>query len=260
MPVAFLTAWYALHHLGRLREGESVLICRGGGRGRPGRGASRPAPLAPRFATAGNPEKREYLHTLGIRHVMDSRSLAFADGPDADPRPWCGRSAQLSSGETIAKGIACLAPGGRFLEIGKRDIYQNTKLGLRPFRNNLSLFAIDLAQIARDAPATIQAMLREVMVHVAAGRLRPLPLQKFPMSHAQEAFRQMSQARHIGKIVLSRESDCVLPLPVEAPMQFTADASYLITGGLSGFGLAVAEWMLRSGARHLVLVSRRKFP
>lgn len=257
MPVAFLTAWYALHHLGRLRVGERVLIQ--AATGGVGLAAVQVAQLlgAEVFATAGNAEKREFLHTLGIRHVMDSRSLAFADEVRTLTN---GRGVDMVlnslSGEAIAKGIACLAPGGRFLEIGKRDIYQNSKLGLRPFRNNLSLFAIDLAQIARDDPAMIQAMLREVMVHVAAGRLRPLPLQKSPMSHAQEAFRQMSQAQHIGKIVLSRESDRVVPLPVEAPIQFRADASYLITGGLSGFGLAVAEWMLRSGARHLVLVSR----
>ncbi len=259
MPVAFLTAWYALHHLGRLRASESVLIQ--AATGGVGLAAVQVAQHlgAEIFATAGNPEKREYLHSLGIRHVMDSRSLAFA----GEVRTLTGgRGVDMVlnslSGEAIAKGIACLAPGGRFLEIGKRDIYQNTKLGLRPFRNNLSLFAIDLAQIARADPAMIQAMLREVMAHVAAGRLRPLPLQKFPMSHAQEAFRQMSQARHIGKIVLSRESDHVVPLrtPLETAMQFKAEASYLITGGLSGFGLAVAEWMLRSGARHLVLVSR----
>jgi NADPH:quinone reductase-like Zn-dependent oxidoreductase/lauroyl/myristoyl acyltransferase/NADP-dependent 3-hydroxy acid dehydrogenase YdfG len=257
IPVAFLTAWYALHHLGRLRAGERVLIHAAAGG--VGLAAVQVAQHlgAEIFATAGSAEKREFLRSLGVRHVMDSRALAFAD----EVRTLTGgRGVDVVlnslSGEAIVKGISCLAPRGRFLEIGKRDIFQNTKLGLRPFRNNLSLFAIDLAQVLRDEPALIQTMLHEVMAHVAAGRLRPAPLRAFPMSKAPEAFREMAQARHIGKIVLSRESDRVLPVPVETPMRFKADASYLITGGLSGFGLAVAEWMLRSGARHLVLVGR----
>lgn len=257
LPVAFLTAWHALHHLGRLRKGESVLIQAAAGG--VGLAAVQVAQHlgAEIFATAGSPEKRSFLHSLGIRHVMDSRSLAFADEVRTltDGR---GVDMVLNSlaGEAIAKGMACLAPHGRFLELGKRDIFQNTKLGLRPFRNNLAFFGIDLAQVLRDSPAVVHTMLREIMELVAAGHFRPLPLRCFPLSQASEAFRTMSQARHIGKIVLSRESDRVLAIPEEIPMQFEASASYLITGGLSGFGLAVAEWMLQNGARHLVLVGR----
>ena len=257
IPVAFLTAWYALNDLGRLRRGESVLIQAASGG--VGLAAVQVAQHlgAEIFATAGSLEKRAFLQSLGIRHVMDSRSLAFADEVRALTE---GRGVDVVlnslSGEAIRKGISCLAPRGRFLEIGKRDLFQNTKLGLRPFRNNLAFFAIDLAQILRDSPGSVQAMLREVMDHFAAGRLRPLPMRCFPMSEASEAFRTMSQARHIGKIVLSRESDTVTPLPESKPIRFKADASYLITAGLSGFGLAVAEWMLQNGARHLVLVGR----
>ncbi len=257
IPVAFLTAWYALNELGRLRQGESVLIQAAAGG--VGLAAVQVAQHlgAEIFATAGSPEKREFLHSLGIRHVMDSRSLAFADEVRALTG---GRGVDVVlnslSGEAIAKGISCLAPRGRFLEIGKRDLFQNTKLGLRPFRNNLTFFAIDLAQILRDSPDYIQAMLRVVMDQVAAGRLRPLLMRCFPMSQASEAFRTMSQARHIGKIVLSRKSDSVTPLPESQSIHFKADASYLITGGLSGLGLAVAEWIIQNGAKHLVLVGR----
>jgi len=260
LPVAFLTAWYALHHLGRIRRGESVLIQ--AATGGVGLAAIQVAQLAGAeiFATAGSPEKREFLRALGIKHVMDSRTLAFADEIRGITG---GRGVDLVlnslAGEAIAKGIASLAPNGRFLEIGKRDVYQNSKLGLRPFRNNVSLFVIDLAQIMEHDPALVAGLLRRIMAHVEAGRFHPLPLRTFQVSQAVNAFRYMSQARHIGKIVLGFEHDPATPVPAvdTRPMQFRADASYLITGGLGGFGLAMAEWMVRSGARHLVLASRR---
>ena len=259
LPVAFLTACYALHHLGRMRRGERVLIQ--AATGGVGLAAIQVAQLAGAeiFATAGSPEKREFLHALGIRHVMDSRSLKFADEIRELTN---GRGVDLVlnslAGEAIAKGIASLAPNGRFLEIGKRDVYQNSKLGMRPLRHNIALFVIDLAQIMEHDTALVSSLLGKIMAHVAAGRLHPLPLRTFQVSQAVNAFRYMSQARHIGKVVLGFEHDAVAPAAVadQRPMRFKADASYLITGGLGGFGLAVAEWMIRSGARHLVLASR----
>lgn len=259
IPVAFLTAWFALHHLGRLQQGERVLIH--AATGGVGLAAIQVAKHfgAEIFATAGSPEKREHLRSIGIRHVMDSRSLAFADEVRALTN---GRGVDVVlnslSGEAIAKGVACLALGGRFLEIGKRDIYANAALELRPFRNNLSFFAIDLAQVLREQPDLMRSMLRDVMALVTSQRLRPLPLRRFELADAREAFREMSQARHIGKLVLSRESSPPLsmPGPDSLPMRFRPDATYLITGGLSGFGFAVAEWMQQNGAQHLVLVSR----
>ncbi len=259
IPVAFLTAWYALRHLGRLRPGERVLIQ--AATGGVGLAAVQVAQLAGAeiFATAGSPEKRDVLRALGIRHVMDSRSLDFADEVHAITK---GRGVDLVlnslAGDAIAKGIACLAPGGRFLEIGRRDIYENSKLGLRALRSNLSFFVIDLAQVRRDDPALVATLLGQIMAHVAEERLHPLPLRTFPMSQAAAALRHMSQARHIGKIVLSLEHDYITPVPIpeDEPLRLKADATYMITGGLGGFGLAVAQWMLQSGARHLVLVGR----
>lgn len=259
LPVAFITAWYALHELGRLRRGERVLIHAAAGG--VGLAAVQVAQLAGAeiFATAGSPEKRDYLRSLGVAHVMDSRSLAFADEvrtlTDGE-----GVDIVLNSlsGEAIAKGISCLRSRGRFLEIGKRDIFQNAKLGLRPFRNNISFFAIDLAQVLEDDPAFVQSLLQQVLALVADGKLQPLRRSSFRVSEFAEAFRHMSQARHIGKIVLTLEPGHPIHVPrsPDTAVRFKADATYLITGGLSGFGLSVAEWMLRNGAHHLVLVSR----
>lgn len=259
IPVAFLTAWYALHHLGHVRPGERVLIQ--AATGGVGLAAVQVARLAGAevLATAGNPQKREFLRAMGVRHVMDSRSLAFSDEV-REITGGRGVDIVLNSlaGEAISKGITCLAPGGRFLEIGKRDIYQNTKIGLRAFRQNISLFVIDLARVIRDDPALVSGLLDQILARFREGELHPLPLRVFGASRAGQAFRHMSQARHIGKIVLSMEGDGVTPArEVDlGPPRFASDATYLITGGLGGFGLVMAEWMVGHGARHIVLASR----
>ncbi len=256
LPIAFLTASYALEHLGRLAEGERVLIHSASG----GVGLAA-IQLARRvgaevFATAGAPEKREYLRGLGIECVMDSRSLEFAD--EVLRRTGGGGvDAVLNSlpGQAIPRGIAVLADYGRFLEIGKRDIFQNARLGLLPFHKNLSFSAIDLDRVIRERPALLGKMLRDIVRRVADGELAPLPHRAWPVNEAVDAFRFMQAGRHIGKVVLTFGEPPVARVPAEdEPLTFRADATYLITGGLGGFGLAVARWMAERGAGTLVLM------
>ena len=259
IPVTFMTAWHALHHLGRIRAGEKVLIQ--AATGGVGLAAIQIAQLAGAeiFATAGNAEKRDFLRGLGIRHVMDSRTVAFADEVRAITK---GRGVDLVlnslAGKAIAKGLSVLAPHGRFLEIGKRDIYQNTAIGLRPFRYNQSLFVIDMGQVMFQQSDEARHMLKRIMALFEAGKLHPLPHRALPISRAVTAFRLMAQARHVGKIVLSMQHDRVNPvrLAPKEDVHLRGKASYLITGGLGGFGLAVAKWLVDRGARHLVLTGR----
>ena len=259
IPVAFMTAWYALHQLGRIQRGEKVLIH--AATGGVGQAAIQIAKLtgAEIFATAGNDEKRAYLRSLGIRYVMDSRSTAFADQIRLITNG-AGVDLVLNSlsGDAIAKGLSTLGAGGRFLEIGKRDIYANTAIGLRPFRNNLSMFAIDLGQMIAEQPRMVQSLLQTILKLFRAKKLRPLPQQSLPITQAVDAFRCMAQARHIGKIVLSMQAAKVEPQPMQpsGQVEFSAKGSYLITGGLGGFGLALAEWLVERGARNLILTGR----
>jgi NADPH:quinone reductase-like Zn-dependent oxidoreductase len=201
IPGVFLTAYYAMHHLARLAPGESVLIHAAAGG--VGLAAVQLAQWAGAeiYATAGREEKRQFLRAMGIRHVMDSRSLDFADEV---MRLTAGRGVDVVlnslAGEYIPKSISVLAPFGRFLEIGKRDIYDNTSLALYPFRRNLSFFAIDVLQI--DFPR-INRMLEEILVHFDQGHFRPLHHCVFPFSEAVGAFRLMRRAHHIGKVVVT---------------------------------------------------------
>jgi NADPH:quinone reductase-like Zn-dependent oxidoreductase/acyl carrier protein len=261
IPVTFLTAQYALHHLARIQPGEKVLIHAAAGG--VGLAAMQIAKLAGAeiFATAGNAEKRQLVKQLGASHVMDSRSLEFARDI-MEITNGCGVDIVLNSlaGEAIAKSLSVLAPYGRFLEIGKRDIYQNSRIGLRPFRQNLSFFAIDLSRLLKDRPVIVGGILDALVEQFHDGTLKPLPATVYPITEAPEAFREMAAGKHIGKIVFSLKdssSVAVLPRPDE-PISFHADATYLTTGGVGGFGLAVADWMIAHGARNLVVVGLRE--
>jgi epothilone polyketide synthase D len=257
LPIVYLTAYYGLLELGRLQPGERVLIHAGAG----GVGLAA-IQLARRqgaeiFATAGSPEKRAFLEQLGVPHVMDSRSLAFAEDV---LRITGGEGVDLVlnslAGEAVEKGLSILRPYGRFIEIGKRDIYENSRLGLLPFQRNLAYFAVDLDRMSRERPERVGKMLGELMTLAARGEITPLPETVYPVSQAVEAFRSMAQARHIGKIVLDFQAQPG-SAPPPAGFQVRPDVTYLITGGLGGLGLETAAWLARSGARSLALIGRR---
>ncbi|MEZ2625120.1 SDR family NAD(P)-dependent oxidoreductase [Paenalcaligenes hominis] len=260
IPSTFFTVYYALKHLAHLEAGERVLIH--GAAGGVGIAAIQLATYlgAEIYATASSPEKRDFLRLMGVKHIYDSRSLAFADDILHDTEGE-GVDVVLNSlaGEAVNRNLQVLRPFGRFLELGKRDFYQNSRIGLRPFRNNISYFGIDADQLMQAKPALTQRLFREVMSLMADGQLAPLPYQAFDANHIVDAFRYMQQARQIGKIVVTYEQ----PLRhVHAPaltntLQLRADATYVITGGLGGFGLRTAQWLVEKGAQHLLLLSRR---
>ncbi|MBI5394834.1 MAG: type I polyketide synthase [Verrucomicrobia bacterium] len=257
IPIVFLTVQYGLVHLARLRKGERILIHAATG----GVGLSA-IQIAKRvgaeiFATAGSDAKREFLRSLGIQHIMDSRSVAFADEVMAATGGE-GVDVVLNSlaGEAIPKGLSILRPFGRFIEIGKRDVYANARLGMRPLRNNIALHVLDLDQAIRTRPELVAELFREVAAGFADGAFNALPVRAFPITELVEAFRHLSKAQHIGKVVISND---VPEVPVTFPHEkppVREDATYLVTGGLGGFGRAIAGWVADRGARHVVLVSR----
>jgi acyl transferase domain-containing protein/acyl carrier protein len=256
IPIAFLTADYALRHLGRLQRGERVLIhAAAGGVGLAALQLAQHIG-AEVFATAGSPEKRALLESLGVRHVMDSRSLEFA-AEVMNATGGEGVDVVLNSlaGEAIPRSLSVLRAYGRFLEIGKRDIYEDRALGLRPFQNNLSYFAVDLNRVVRERPALAGARLRRLARAFAGGTLTALPRRVFPVSDAASAFRFMAQARHVGKVVLDVQDPEARRLAAAA-RALRSDGTYLVTGGLGGLGLVVARWMVAQGARRLVLLGR----
>lgn len=260
IPIVFLTALYALKHLAQLSRGERILIHAAAGG--VGLAAIQYAQHvgAEIFATAGSPEKRDYLRSQGVQHVLDSRSQAFAD---QIMKITAGRGVGVVlnslAGEFIPNSMSVLEPSGRFIELGKIDIYQDAKLGLGQFKNGRSFVAVDLGWLMVHRPQLASDLFSEVMELFTAGTFRPLAVTAFPIADAAAAFRYMAQAKHIGKIALTvqeRVDAEILPSCERSPL-VSARATYVVTGGLSGFGLSIGQWLVQQGARHLVLVGRR---
>ena len=202
IPTVFLTATHALTEIGRLKKGERVLIHAAAGG--VGLAAVQIAQQigAEIFATAGRDEKRDHLRALGVEHVLDSRSLRFVE----DIRELTGGEGvdlvlNSLAGEFIPASLSLLRSYGRFVEIGKRDIYDDAQLGLYPFRNNLLYAAVDLGKMIDDCHPGILELFDKVMQRFASGVLKPIPTHVIPIEDLCSGFERMARAEHIGKIV-----------------------------------------------------------
>ncbi|BBZ26251.1 mycolipanoate synthase [Mycolicibacterium madagascariense] len=259
IPTASATAWYGLHDLARISSTDKVLIHSGtGGVGQAAIAIARAAGCEI-YATAGSPHRRQLLHDMGIEHVYDSRSVAFAEEIRRDTDGY-GVDVVLNSlpGAAQRVGLELLAFGGRFVEIGKRDIYGDTHLGLFPFRRNLALYAVDLALMTHSHPETVQRLLTTVYERTADGTL-PMPeTTHYPMSDATTAVRLIGGAGHSGKVLLDVPQDgkSVAVVPPSEVRVFRPDGAYIVTGGLGGLGLFLAGEMASAGAGRIVLNGR----
>ncbi|MFI0740788.1 SDR family NAD(P)-dependent oxidoreductase [Streptomyces sp. NPDC021100] len=256
LPVAFLTAQRGLETLARLRKDETVLVH--GGAGGVGLAALQHAHLigAKVIATAGSPVKRDLLTVLGVEHVFDSRDLRFADQV-RELTGGRGVDVVLNSlsGEAAARSMEVLAPGGRFVELGKRDLYANSRMQVKPLADNASLHVMDLGRLAFRLHELLPAV-ENLHERVRTGAYRPLLHQAYPATRAQDAFQLLQHSRHIGKVLLTFDE----PVPVSTSPEPEApdpQGSYLVVGGLSGLGARTAVHLAERGARHLALVGRR---
>ncbi|MFD2348271.1 SDR family NAD(P)-dependent oxidoreductase [Nonomuraea ferruginea] len=205
------------------------------------------------IATAGSEAKRDLLRALGAAHVLDSRSLRFGEQV-RELTGGRGVDVVLNSlaGEAISRGLECLRHGGRFVELGKRDIYESRHVALRPFGDNIAFFGVDVGTLMWKDPALMAEQMTAAFQHVHDQR--PLPHTVFPAERVADAFALMRHSRHIGKVVVSLGD----PVAVRSrPTRRPAAGTYLITGGLSGFGAETARHLARGGVRWLALVSRR---
>lgn len=259
LPVVFMTAWHALKTVARMKAGETILVHAGAGG--VGMAAIQIAHHlgAEVIASAGSATKRSLLKLLGVKHVIDSRKGDFTETV-LELTGGRGVDVVLNAlaAEAIPMGLSCLAEFGRFIEIGKRDIYQNSRLPLWALRKNASFHVVAMDAVFAGDAAQTRELLAEVAEQVEKGALTALPYRSFPASRIDAAFRLMAGGKHTGKVVVAFADSFVVrkgepPLP---PFEVKADGAYLITGGFGGFGRVLAEWLVECGARHLVLSSR----
>jgi NADPH:quinone reductase-like Zn-dependent oxidoreductase/NADP-dependent 3-hydroxy acid dehydrogenase YdfG/acyl carrier protein len=255
--VTICTAYYGLTKIAQLKAGEVVLIH--GATGGVGLAAIAIARWlgAEVIATAGSDEKRNHLRTLGIERVTTSREVSFAD----DVMNWtAGRGVDVvlnfSPGELMTKSVSCLAPFGRFIEVGKMSFEEDTALALRPFNENLTYASVDFDRLLASRRDYASQLYAEVLALMVDGKIDAIPVTMFPASRISEAFRLMARSKHMGKVCVAI-ADPALTLRTPPPPRIRCDATYLVTGGLGGFGLETAAWLAEQGARHLALVSRR---
>jgi len=244
LPVAFLTAAYALEDVACIRPGQRVLIHAATG----GTGMAvvqiAMAAGAEVYATA-SPEKWPVLQNLGVKAVMNSRDLSFVDEIN---RLTGGVGVDIVfnslTGDFIKAGLSLLKTGGCFIEIGKREVL--TEEQAAKFAPGVHYRPVDLRELSQVRPEKIQSLFGSIIERVVNGDLKPLPYRRFDWRQMTDAFRFMQQAKHTGKIVLEHQDN-----------RLCRDyASYLITGGFKGLGFYTAQWLVKQGAKHIVLIGR----
>lgn len=274
IPVVHGTAWYALVKLAQARKGQSMLIhAAAGGVGQAAIMITKHVGLRV-FATVGSAEKRKLImdkYGLPDEHIFNSRDYSFVAGLK---RHTSGRGVDIIinslSGEALRQTWYYIAPFGKFVEMGIKDILGNLRLDMKPFNGSTTFTFFDINRIIRERRDMMGEMMegvfdmqrRGITTHVA-------PLAVYPVSDLGKAFRLMQTGKHLGKIVLSFANDqqivpvlthTQLPVQLRSP-SLDPEAVYILAGGLGGLGRSLSRMLADMGAPEdvLLITLRRHF-
>uniref|UniRef100_A0A8C0C432 Fatty acid synthase n=1 Tax=Buteo japonicus TaxID=224669 RepID=A0A8C0C432_9AVES len=264
VPVVYATAYYALVVRGGMKKGESILIHSGSG------GVGQAAIAIALGAGNCSTEKREYLQARFPQ--LDANSFASSRNTTFEQhilRVTNGKGVNLVlnslAEEKLQASLRCLARHGRFLEIGKFDLSNNSQLGMALFLKNVAFHGILLDAIFEAGNQEWEAVSELLKKGIKDGVVKPLRSTVFNKEEVEAAFRFMAQGKHIGKVMIKvQEEEKEYPLRRSEPVKISAISrtscpstkSYIITGGLGGFGLELAQWLVERGAQKLILTSR----
>ncbi|XP_032674560.1 fatty acid synthase-like isoform X2 [Odontomachus brunneus] len=264
VPCVYITCYYALYVKGKIKKGDKVLIHSGSG------GVGQAAiNLALNeeceiFTTVGTLEKRQFIREtfpcIPDNHIGNSRDTSFEQMIVQQTH---GRGVDIVlnslAEEKLQASVRCLARGGRFLEIGKYDLISNNILDKIAFARGISFHGVMLDNIICHSEETRKHLHDLISQGLKKHVIKMLPRKVFEKTEIEAAFRYMAAGKHIGKILIKiRDENEPLDLPILAHPRFFCEPhkSYIILGGLGGFGLELADWLILREARKLVLTSR----
>ncbi|KAF2463891.1 reducing type I polyketide synthase [Lindgomyces ingoldianus] len=263
LPTGLVTAYYSLIDVARLRSGETVLIhSASGGTGQLAIQIAQHLG-ATIFVTVGTEEKKQLMiqkYHIPEDHVFSSRSIGFASHL---MRLTNGRGVDVVlnslSDEKLAASWECMAPLGRFVEIGKKDVFANSKLSMLPFAKNVSFTVVDMFGLAQERPNKLKAILQrgdELVRQYAVWT--PQPVHVYGVGHIEEAFRYMQSGQNMGKIIIDMRHNELVKAIVRSPLtwMFDPNASYVLAGGFGGILRSTARWIASRGGRNLIILSR----
>ncbi|OIW25172.1 hypothetical protein CONLIGDRAFT_690934 [Coniochaeta ligniaria NRRL 30616] len=265
IPVVYSTAYYGIVQLARMEPGEKILIHAASGG--VGQAAIQLAQMigADIYATVGTAEKKQLLidtYSIPEEHIFFSRNTDFGPAVRAATG---GRGVDVVinslAGDLLRESWDCLAPFGRFVEIGKRDIISNTRLEMAKFEHNCTFSSVDLTLVAAEQPKTMHRVLMAVMDLLRRDVITPIgPISVVPISEVESALRKLQSGKTSGKLVvdhMSTDEQVKATHPPASSSLLSAEATYVIIGGAGGIGRSIARRLVQRGARHIVLLSRR---
>ena len=266
IPVNFLTAYYCLIEVSKLRKGQTILIHAASG------GVGQAALMlaqhigAEIFATAGSASKRRLLaerYNIEESHLYSSRSRTFKK---AILRLTQGRGLDVIlnslSGIALEDSWDCVATFGTFVEIGKTDIYRKARITMEPFDKNTTFASVDLTAVATHKPQLMRSMMAAILSMFASGSLKPVAsVTTMPMTDIESAFRLIQARKHTGKIILTADSEDAKIKTVRAQsvtLRLEENGTYLVAGALGDIGRNICQYMAGQGAKHIVMLSRKQ--
>lgn len=279
LPMTFATAYVSLFDIGRIQQGDKVLIHAAAG------GVGQAAVIlaqhigAEVYITVGTEQKREFMiktHGISPERIFSSRNASFASGIMAATQ---GKGVDVVlnslSGLMLQESFNCMARFGRFVEIGKRDLEQNHSLEMGAFTRNISFSSVDLLQLEEFKAGDISRIMNEIIGLLKQKLISAVqPITVFPLNEVEKAYRLLQTGKHMGKIVLTIQDDVKVPVSSHSAAYCTwtnknpqvlarsrsvslrQDASYLIVAGLEGLGGSICRWLVEHGAKNVIFSSR----
>ena len=258
VPTVYATAYYSLVTRGNINKNDKVLIHAGTG----GVGL---AALSIAFSydcevftTCSTKEKKEFLlkrfPKLKSENIGNSRNITF-EGLVMEKTNGNGVDIVLNSlsGDLLKASLRCVAKHGKFVEIGRYDFINNTKLGLEPFLSNISFHAIDLDQVFEFSKIWNE-IYKGVEEMLNSNIINPLPTTEYEANKIDDAMRYLASGSHIGKVVINFSN--FSPEYISHKFFASPNKTYLVHGGLGGFGLTFIKWICDRGARNIIITSR----